>query len=523
MTLEHLRRRRFMRQAAAWAAAAVASLGPVTRALAQAPKFLNDPFQLGVASGDLVPDGFVIWTRLAPDPYDPQALPSEAIPVTWEVAQDAKFKRIVSSGNVYARPEFAHSVHVELRGLDPAREYFYRFICGEARSPVGRGLTLPPPNLAVERMKFAFASCQNYEQGYFTAYRDMIAQDPAFIIHLGDYIYDVSWGKTVRHSPIGDAHTLSDYRQVHAIYKLDTDLQAAHAHCPWMFVWDDHEVDNDYADVLSEDNDDPAVFAKRRAAAYQAFYEHIPLRALAAPDANKNMIMFQRFNYGDLMEFNLLDLRQYRSNQPCELPDFHAGRVVDVTQCPDLNDPNRSMLGAYQEKWMRLNIGRTNAKWTVIGQSLMLMGFDQILGPARGTYTDNWGGYPVARRKVLDLIKQRNIQNVVSLGGDIHGYFVGDVKDDYLNPNSGTLMSEFVGTSITSESYNTKLFDAMAVENPHMKLVDDRYRGYVMCDVSRDTWRTALRIVSDVQIKNPTFSTLASFAIENGKPGVQKA
>lgn len=516
-------RRAFLRQTAAWAAATISTLGPIKRVMAAKPTFLNYPFRLGVASGDPVADGFVIWTRLAPDPYDIHALPDEAIEVAWEVAADPKFKKMVKSGNVFARPELAHSVHVEVQGLDPHREYFYRFACAGVQSPVGRALTLPSPHAAVDRLKFAFASCQHYEQGYFTAYRDMIAQDPAFILHLGDYIYDVSWGQTVRHHPIGDARTLHDYRQLHAIYKLDEDLQKAHLYCPWFFMWDDHEVDNDYANLTSEDNDPPEIFSKRRASAYQAFYEHMPLRAMAAPDANAGMVMFQRFNYGALAEFNALDLRQYRSNQPCELPDHHSGRVVDVTLCPDLNDSNRTMLGKMQETWMDKGFARNDTSWVVIAQTLMMMGFDQILGPARGTYTDNWGGYPAAKRRILDLIKKRNLQNVISLGGDIHSYVVGDVKDNDLDPNSPTLISEFVSTSITSESYNTKLFDSLLPENPNIKFINDRYRGYVLCDLDRSVWRTDLRIVEDVQVKTPTFRTLASFFVENGKPGIQIA
>ncbi|MBM3515337.1 MAG: alkaline phosphatase, partial [Alphaproteobacteria bacterium] len=328
----------------------MAGLVPI-RMVAATPAFINDPFQLGVASGDPNTDGFVIWTRLAPDPYDPKALPDEAIEVRWEVSEDVKFRKIVSRGTVFARPELAHSVHVDLRGLASHREYFYRFICGGAESPVGRGMTWPAPTASAEKLRFAFASCQHYEQGYFSAYRDMVAQDPGLIVHLGDYIYDVSYGRTVRHHPIADARTLDDYRQIHAVYKLDPDLAAAHRHCPWLLVWDDHEVDNDYSAIDSEDDSDPAIYLARRRAAYQAYYEHMPLRASAAPTATGNMYMFQRINYGDLAEFNQLDLRQYRAPIVCKTPTFKAGRVIDVTQCPDLNDPARTMLGTQQEFW----------------------------------------------------------------------------------------------------------------------------------------------------------------------------
>ena len=515
-----LQRRAFVRSAAVYAGALVAGLGPVRRAAA-APTFINDPFQLGVASGDPNTEGFVIWTRLAPDPYDRKALPDEAIPVGWEVAEDAKFRKIAAKGMVYARPELAHSVHVDLRGLAPHREYYYRFNAGAAQSPIGRGMTWTAPLSPADKLRFAFASCQHYEQGYFTAYRDMIAQDPSLIIHLGDYIYDVSYGRTVRHHPIADARTLDDYRQIHAIYKLDPDLAAAHRHCPWLLVWDDHEVDNDYSSVDSEDDTDPAILQARRRAAYQAYYEHMPLRASAAPTSTGNMYMFQRINYGDLAEFNQLDLRQYRSPIVCKTPTFKAGRVIDMTQCPELTDPARTMLGAQQEFWIDRHLGRTDSRWTVIAQSLMLMGFDQIVGPARGVYTDNWAGFPAARRKVFDIIKKRGLTNVISIGGDIHSYVIGDAKDVDADQSSATLLSEFVTTSITSESFNTAAFNAMPPENPNIKLIDDRYRGYVLCDIGRDVWRTTLRTVDNVMDRNTGFATLATFAVEQGQPGVK--
>jgi alkaline phosphatase D len=517
-----IRRRRFVHDAAVWAGAALAAIGPARRVMAQAPKFINDPFQLGVASGDPVPDGFVIWTRLAPDPYDRNALPNEAITVAWEVAEDDKFRKVLQRGNVFARPEFAHSVHVELHGLEQGRDYFYRFTCGDARSPVGRALTPPMPGAKTDRLKFALASCQHYDQGYFTAYRDMIAQDPALIAHVGDYIYEVSWGQTIRHSPIADAWDLHEYRLMHAVYKLDPDLQAAHRHCPWILTWDDHEVDNDYSDLTPEDDTTPEEFAKRRAAAYQAFYEHMPLRAMAAPDSRGNMQIFQRLNYGDLVEFSVLDLRQFRSIQPCRQRGLRAGRVVDAAECPDFDDPNRSMLGAVQEDWMNKNFARTGARWNCIVQSLMMMNFDQEPGPGRGAYSDNWGAYGAARRKIVDLVLKRGVKNVISLGGDIHSYFAGDVVIDENDPLSQPVIAEFVGTSITSESYNTALFESLMPENPNIKYVNDRFRGYVMCDVDRDLWRADFRIVEDARVRVPSFRSLATFAVENGSPGVKR-
>ena len=521
MTILRPSRRSLLHGAALWAGATLAGLAPVRRALA-APVFLNDPFQLGVASGDPVADGFVIWTRLAPDPFDPEALPPEALSVLWEVASDPAMKKIVAHGQVWARPDMAHSVHVDVRGLEAQRPYYYRFHCGAAVSRIGRALTLPTPRLPVDRLRFAFASCSHLEQGYFAAYRDMVAQDPAFILHLGDYIYESSWGTPVRHHPGPEPTTLEGYRLYHAAYKMDPDLQAAHAHCPWFFTWDDHELANDYSRNEAPTTPDPAAFTRRKLAAYKAYYEHMPLRPYAAFTGTE-VSLYQRFYFGDLAEFNITDARQYRDPLPCQKPDWKAGHLIDISGCAAYEDPARTMLGPVQETWFRNGFARTATRWNVLAHSLMFAGFDQILGPQRGVFTDSWGGYPAARRKILDVVKQRSISNVITLAGDIHSFFVSEVKDDNLDPNSATLMTEFTGTSISSESFNAALFQSLMPENPHIKFFDDRSRGYTLCNVDKNVWRTDLRVVDNVRIRNGAFNTLKSFVVENGRPGPQAA
>ncbi len=514
-------RRTLVRGAAIWGGLALATLSPFRRAIAN-PVFINDPFQLGVAGGDPTADGFVIWTRLVPDIFDPHALPPEAIEVRWEVADDAAMKKIVKRGTSLAHPELAHSVHVELVGLEPGRDYFYRFMVGAAVSRVGHAKTWPTPRFAADHVRFAVASCQHYGQGYFTAYRDMIAQDPDFILHLGDYIYEIDWGTIVRRTPVAQAQSLSDYRLLHAVYKTDPDLQAAHAHCPWLLMWDDHEVANDYSKDEAERIRDPATFVARRAEAYQAYYEHMPLRVSAMPDAG-HATLFQSLNYGDLMEMTILDLRQFRDRVPCATPERHAGRIVDVAQCAEIQDANRSMLGAAQERWLRDVLGRSPSRWNVVAQSLMLAPFDQISGPSRGVYTDNWGGYPAARRRIFDLVQERNLKSAVSLGGDIHSFFVSDIKNDENDPQSKTIMSEFVGTSITSESTDGDFFRSVMPENPHIKYWDDARRGYMLINVDRDNFRADMRTVENVRVRESMFSTQKSFVVENGKPGPQLA
>ncbi len=503
----------------AWQTATVLALSKGTAwAAAPAPVFLNDPFQLGVASGDPVADGFIIWTRLAPDPFDPEALPLKPIEVIWEVAADEYMKKIVARGVTVARSHMGHSVHVDVKGLEPARPYFYRFRCGAAVSRTGRALTMPTPRARIERLKFAFASCSHLEQGYFTGYRDMVAQDPAFMIHLGDYIYESSWGTTVRHHPGPDPQTLDQYRAHHAAYKLDPDLQAAHAACPWFFTWDDHEVANDYSKERSELMPDPQAFYERKVAAYRAYYEHMPLRPYSR-FANNEMRIYQRAWYGDLMELNIPDLRQYRDAIPCMTPERQGGRVVDVAACPEVMAPTRTMLGREQELWLRNGFGRSGCTWNVIASALMFTDFDQILGPQIGAFTDSWGGYQAARRQILDLIKARGISNVVGLAGDIHSFFVSSVMDNPKDSASPVLMSEFTCTSITSESFNAALFQSLLPENPHIAYCDDTMRGYVMCEINHDTWRSELRVVDNVRIRNGTVRPLKSYVVENGRAG----
>jgi alkaline phosphatase D len=521
MSLHQPSRRTLLRGAALWAAVTAAGFGPVKRALA-APVFLNDPFQLGIASGDPVADGFVIWTRLAPDPFDPQALPDEAIPVAWEVAVDAAMKKIVASGQVYARPDMAHSVHVDVRGLEPHRPYYYRFHSGAAVSRTGRAVTLPAPGAAVDRLRFAFASCANFEKGYFDAYRDIAAQDPAFILHLGDYIYETVSANPLRPHPAPEPTTLEGYRLYHAAYKLDPDLQAAHAHCPWFFTWDDHEVANDYTKDESPATRDPAAFTARKLAAYKAYYEHLPLRLPALSNGGPARL-YQRVLYGDLAEFNITDGRQYRDRLPCTRPEWPGGRMIDVTACVDYDDPRRSLLGTAQEAWLNEGFARSGVRWNVLAHAQMFTAFDQIPGPPRGVFTDSWSGYPAARRRLLDMVQVRKVPNVISLAGDIHSFFVADVKADDFAKGAPALMSEFVGTSITSESFNPRLYETLMADNPSFKFCNGWHRGYALCDVGKDGWRVDLRAVKDVRERGSAVTTLKSFIVENGKAGAQNA
>jgi alkaline phosphatase D len=337
-----------------------------SRLLAQ-PRFVRDPYTLGIASGYPSPDGVILWTRLAPDPLAGGGMPPQPVEVSWEVAGDETFRQVVRRGSVLASPQGAHSVHVEVKGLEPSRWYWYRFRAGDAASPAGRTRTAPSPGAAAERMRFAFASCQQYEQGYYAAYRHMAREDLDLVCHLGDYIYESSWGHDhVRKHEAGEPHTLGEYRNRYACYKSDSDLQAAHAAFPWVVTWDDHEVQNDYANAQSQDLDSPDLFLKRRAAAYQAYYEHMPLPQWARP-RGPAMHLYARWSFGALANFHVLDDRQYRSPQACPRPGRGGSNVVE--DCGERLHAQRTLLGPVHEQWLFDGLAQGDARWNIIARN----------------------------------------------------------------------------------------------------------------------------------------------------------
>jgi alkaline phosphatase D len=527
--LGEIDRRRFITLSGMSAAALVFGSGPFTEKATATPRFGDDPFSLGVASGDPLPDGVVLWTRLAPDPLagDGQGgMPSKKVPVRWEVATDAGFREVVRRGVEFATPEMAHSVHAEVEGLEPAREYFYRFKAGPEISPVGRTKTAPAPDAKVSKMAFAFASCQQYEHGYFTAYRHMAEEDLDLVVHLGDYIYEygkneyVAPGGNVReHVPGSEIFDLSDYRVRHAQYRSAPNLQQAHAAFPWVVTWDDHEVENNYADEISEEDSepdqDPEIFLRRRAAAYQAYYEHMPLRRSSVP-RGPNMRLYRRLTYGSLAEFNVLDTRQYRSDQPC-------GDAFPA-DCPERFDPAQTITGETQERWLFNGLARSQARWNVLAQQIFLAQIDLVGGPEEGYYVDGWDGYVASRERLLGFLHRRRIANPVVLTGDWHANWLCDLKTDFDDPDSPTVSTEFVGTSITSTDYlgaQPAYGRVVLQENPHIRFFNNE-RGYVRCRLTQDEWRTDYRVVPYVKQPGAPIRTRASFVLEDGHPRAQQ-
>jgi alkaline phosphatase D len=516
-----LTRRRLLSGGAALAGLAVA--GPLLGERVRAePRFPGYPFTLGVASGDPGPDGVVLWTRLAPSPLEGGGMEPEAVAVHWRVATDPRLARVVQRGTALARPDLAHSVHVEVRGLEPDRWYWYQFVAGPEASPVGRTRTAPAAGTAVPRLRFAFASCQHWEQGYFSAYRHMLDDELDLVVHLGDYIYESSWGEQIRRHEAPVPTTLEQYRSRHALYKQDPDLQAAHALHPWVLTWDDHEVANDYAGDHSQSRDDPEVFRRRRAAAYQAYYEHLPLRGAALP-RGPDLQLYQRVAFGDLAELHVLDNRQYRSAHACgEAGPRGGGRLI--AGCATRLDPSRSMLGREQERWLFAGLDGARARWTVIAQQQLMARLRQRTRDGREAYwSDGWDGYAPTRDRILARLRDRRVPNPVVIGGDIHSFWVTDLKADFDDPASPTVATEFVGTSVTSAGPRPETFTPILPDNPHVRFHEGRFRGYVRCQVTPERWLTDLRVVEDVRRPDSAARTLATFVVESGVPGAQRA
>ncbi|MGQ0749789.1 MAG: alkaline phosphatase D family protein [Betaproteobacteria bacterium] len=493
---------------------------PATRVLSQ-PRFSGNPFTLGVASGYPQPDGFVLWTRLAPDPLNGGGMASQTVRVAWEVASDESFRTVLTRGTALATVQWAHSVHVEVAGLQPGRWYWYRFRAGDAVSLPGRSRTAPATGAPVERMRFAFASCQHYEQGYFAAYRHMAAEDLDFVAHLGDYIYESSWGrKHVRKHEAGEPITLEEYRNRHARYKTDADLQAAHAAFPWMVTWDDHEVQNDYAGDHSQERVPPELFARRRRAAYQAYYEHMPLPAWARPQP-REMRLYSSSAFGTLARFHVLDDRQYRSPQVCPRPGRGGSNVVQ--DCAERLDPQRTLLGKAQERWLFEGLAASEARWNVIAQQTLVAQLDRLPGEDQAFWTDGWDGYPEARARLLSHVRDSNTSNPVFIGGDMHTAIVAELRPDFDDPRTPAVASEFVATSISSEGPARARIEAWAADNPHMKYADPTRRGYTVMELSARRCVARLHTLDDVKDAGTRIRNLVSFAVEDGRPGPQRA
>jgi alkaline phosphatase D len=469
------------------------------------------PFQLGIASGDPTPNSVVLWTRLVTEHLEP--IGSEPVPVIWQLSTDEKMRRIIRSGTVAAEPQLAHSVHVELEGLEPDRTYWYRFVSGHAESQVGRTRTLPDPQAPVDRLRFATASCQHWELGLFNAYDHMVKDDVRFVIHLGDYIYDVARGDFRKHKNAAQPRTLEDFRSRHAQYKTDSSLQAAHAQLPFFFAIDNHDATPDRP--LTPES------AGLRAVAYQAWYEHMPVRR--GPAESWRAHKFTRgIDFGTLARINLLDTRQFRdSEEICGNgtdPDFGFGNYRPI--CGDEARPDRTMLGSEQTDWLLGQFKDSPARWNVIASTVLFSPFRFQHRGAEWFYKGSWDGYPQNRAIIFNAIRDNQLRNPVILSGDLHSSWAIELPAGPERKDESPIAVEFLGPSICS-SWPAPLNDpieASLARNPHVKFYNGTERGYCLFSVTPDQWETQFRAVDNLHSHDSKTRVLATFAVNSDSP-----
>jgi len=489
--------------------------------------YADYPFTLGVASGDALPDGFVIWTRLAPRPLEPQGgMPLDPVPVDWEVAEDENFRTIVAKGTETARPELAHSVHVEVAGLKPGRPYWYRFRSAGERSLAGLARTLPAPGAVVDKVRFASVGCQHFEAGWYTAYRHVAEETLDFVFHYGDYIYEYSPGTVLDafNRPIEptrryvgrEPYTLGDYRIRYAQETLDTDLQAARAAHPWFCSYDDHEVQNNWASQYDEHGTPPELFLLRRRQALQAWYEHMPVRRASFPAADGTVEFRRRADYGDLLRGHFLNTRLYRSDQPCG-DGFKPA-------CPGVGAADAQVLGAAQERWLGEGLESSRQRWQLIAQQVMVCPVDRRTperdGPQPTYNMDSWAAYDAPRKRLYDQFAAHRGGNIVVVTGDEHQNWANDLMH-----HDRIVSSEYVATSISSggDGHDVRPGnEKIMADNPFVKWTNDR-RGYLLTEVTPEAWTGHFRTLDAITTRGLPMKTAASWAVEAGKPGLVAA
>ncbi|MGA5296678.1 alkaline phosphatase D family protein [Streptomyces koyangensis] len=526
-----LDRRRLLTLGGAAAALAFATNLPAAGA-AQAAGFdarrlREDPFTLGVASGDPHPSSVLLWTRLAPRPFEPDSgLPAQRITVEWELARDERFRRVVRRGRETVHPEFHHTVHVQVDGLDADRVYYYRFRAGKFTSPAGRTRTTPRQGARTRELALAAVSCQAYHDGYFTAYRHLADEDVDVVLHLGDYLYEYAVNGaggarnyTDRVLPAvfnRETVTLEDYRLRYGLYKSDPDLIAAHAAHPFVVTWDDHETENNYAGDQPENDVDPEEFLLRRAAAYRAYWENQPLRLPQRP-TGPDMRLYRRLHWGDLAQFDILDTRQYRSDQA-----YGDGWK---TPGPESEDPARTMTGGAQERWLLDGWRTSRARWNVVPQQVTFSERRNATGSAYQLSMDSWDGYPASRERLLAGAEQAGVDHLMVLTGDVHVGYGFDIKRDFADQGSRTVGTELVATSIASGKDGADRpanWETYHAANPHLKFYNGR-RGYLTVRLGQESARADFRTVSAVTVPGAPLTTAGSFVTERRSPGLKPA
>jgi alkaline phosphatase D len=521
-------------------ASGVATVGVVVggglATAAPAAAAVDPAFSHGVASGDPLPDGVLLWTRVTPTPDStPGSGQGPTVEVSWEIATDPGFASVVAAGTAATGPDRDHTVKADVTGLAPATTYHYRFHLGGAVSTVGTTRTAPAAAAAVSRLRFGVVSCSNWQQGHFAAYRHLAERgDLDAVLHLGDYVYETGASSDgVRaHDPAHEMISLADYRRRHAQYKTDEHLQRLHATCPVIATWDDHEVANE-AWSGGAGNHQPETegdYAARRARAHQAYFEWMPVR-------NEADRLYRRLRFGLLAEISMLDLRSYRSEQ---VPPFDGGT----------DDPNRTITGAAQLAWLQNGLVTSGAQWKLVGNSVMvapvlvpplpadLLGpLLELLGlPREGGVInpDQWDGYAADRRRLLGTIAGNGVRDTVFLTGDIHSSWASDVpRDAGLYPLSPSVATEFVATSVSSDNIDDiagvpprtigpVIEGALTALNRHVKWVEVDSHGASVLEVTPAAVQMDWYFLANKRDAASALSHARSYRVRAGTQRVQR-
>ena len=485
----------------------------LSAAFASSIESSSNPFSLGIASGDVTDSSVILWTRLAPQPLQADGgMDAVAVPVTWELSLDAGMAHVVQCGQALASPELAHAIHVDVQGLQAGKEYWYQFSVADHRSQIGRTKTLANAGSRTTSLRFVTTSCQNYTHGYFTAYKHMLADKPDFVIHLGDYIYDTSFGETFRRHETEQAPlTLSEFRRRHALYKTDRHLQHAHAGLPFFTMIDNHDA--------IEDKD--ADISLQRAAAYQAWYEHMPVRGYGGAGTN-HFDLHRKIVIDDLVQISLLDARQFRDKKDlCRdsiEPNFGFGGYRE--RCAELLGEDRSMLGAAQERWLQHGLLQCRAAWNVIASPGPFLPFRFYRDGKEFVYIGAWDAYPANRNRLAAGIKAAAGHPLI-LSGDVHSFWAIDGALS-AKPAERIPIVEFINSSISANwplPLARPIRDNLA-RNPQVKFYEPDRRGYLLHEVNKTIWKTRMRAVADVREIDSAAVNLAGFVVENGKSGL---
>ncbi|MFO1225652.1 alkaline phosphatase D family protein [Roseateles sp.] len=498
------------------AALTAASLGRLAVASTGAPRLEAYPFQLGVASGSPTDSSVVLWTRALP--LNPLNNPwaTQTLELRWELATDPGFTQLLRQGSVQALPMLAHSVHVEPQGLPPDTVLYYRFMLGDAVSPAGRTRTLPAPDQPKDRLRLAFASCQRLGVGLFGAYTRLLEEDVDLIAFVGDYIYESgAYPSAALPQGLAPASDLAGYRLHYETHKREPTLQAAHAAVPWLLTWDDHEVMNDYAGgplvgVGSRD-------ARRRASAYQAYYEHMPLPLaslqrglLGLTEQGEELRLYGHRAWGRLASLHLLDCRQYRSPHACR----GLASLIDPDDCKALRSPEHSLLGAAQAQWLHGSLGQQARTWNLILQTTMVAPRRIPFGGGHRIWADGWDGYPQDRERLLEVLRAQQIGGAVFLGGDLHENWANDLQ----TAEGHAVATEFVGAGITMKSFFPSRTPGILAANPLSRYASGKDCGYALLELTPQQLRCDFRVVDSLATNEPGIRTAASFVVTPQSP-----